>query len=476
MKQSVSSGAMSLMASEGVFILSNYLLHIGIARYLGIEAYGIFGVLMSLYLLNRSFLNTGFPRAVSKFMAEKQSVSLIRTSLILQIIIALFFAFGYILFAPTIATWLHNPTLISDIRFLGIMVIPLALMALYTGGYMNGLSQYQEQAFVKFAFPVLRVVLAALFIILGMNIFGALLGMFIASVICLLFCFPLVKFSKQNTTESGTLFKLLSFAIPATIGALALTSLRNINVLFVQSILKDNLQTGLFTAALTLSNIPYLIITAFPLALLPAISSSYAAKDIERTKNYIIKSLRYLLLLLLPITALLSATATDVLHIFYGASYTSAGPVFVLLMISATFLALFVTLSTVIDGIGKPMLVMSITLFFIFLMILLNFYFIPLYGLMGVAFSSFITSFLAFCIVGSYVYYKFKVLLKMRSTINIVFASVIVFLLAYVLGFHSLYVFVTYFICGIVYLSCLFILREITPEDAQRARKVFKFH
>lgn len=479
MKQSVSSGAMYLMASEGVFILSNYLLHIGIARYLGIEAYGVFGVLMSLYLLNRSFLNTGFPRAVSKYMAEQPSAALLRTSLLLQIIIAVLFAFGYIFFASHLALWLDDITLTNHIRFLGIMVIPLALMALYTSGYMNGLRQYREQAFIKFTFPVLRVAFAALLVVLGMNIFGALLGMFIASVICLLLCFPLVKLPSLVTapvSESGIISKLLSFGIPAAIGALALTSLRNINVLFVQSLLGDTIQTGLFTAALTLSNIPYLIFTAFPLALLPAISSVYAAKDLEQTRSYITKSLRYLLLLLLPITALLSATAPQVLGILYGSSYVSAAPILALLMLSATFLALFVMLSSIIDGIGKPALAMGITLFFILLMSLLNFYFIPLYGLRGAAFSSLITAIFAFAIAAAYVYFKFKVLVRLRSALNIAVASVVTYLLASVWGFVGWYVMVTYLICGVVYISVLSILGEITREDIFRARKLFKFN
>ena len=131
MKQSVSSGVVYLMVSEGAFIVSNYLLHIGIAKYLGVEAYGVFGVLMSLYLLNRSFLNTGFPRAVSKFIAEEQSAALIRTSLIFQLTVAVLFALGYVLFAPLIAAWLQDDSLINYIRFLGIMIIPLALMGLY---------------------------------------------------------------------------------------------------------------------------------------------------------------------------------------------------------------------------------------------------------------------------------------------------------------------------------------------------------
>ena len=484
MKQSVSSGVVYLMVSEGAFIVSNYLLHIGIAKYLGVEAYGVFGVLMSLYLLNRSFLNTGFPRAVSKFIAEEQSAALIRTSLIFQLTVAVLFALGYVLFAPLIAAWLQDDSLINYIRFLGIMIIPLALMGLYLSGYLNGLHKFREQAFVKFLFPLLRLVLAGLLVWLGMEIFGVLLGMFIASIICLLFCFPLVRLSRTQEpdqsdskieSETKILSRLVAFSVPVTMGALALTLLRNINVLMVKSLLADNLQTGLFTAALTLSNIPYAIFTAFPLALLPALSSAYSSGNLEKTKRYIAESLRYLLLLLLPVTAMVAATAPQLLHIFYSSAYTKVASVLIMLTISATFLTLFVLLSSVLIGIGKPSLAMGITLFSVLVMFLLNYYLVPSSGLKGAAFSSLIAAFLALCLAGGYVYRQFKVLIHWRSTLNIVVASLVIFLLAQRGGFSDWLVLAAYMICGVVYLAVLGILGEIRQTDVEKFKKIFKF-
>ena len=73
MKKKLASGTAYLIIAQFLAVLANYSINIGIGRILGSEIYGIFGVLMSLYLLNTSFLNTGIPRSVSKFIAESKN-------------------------------------------------------------------------------------------------------------------------------------------------------------------------------------------------------------------------------------------------------------------------------------------------------------------------------------------------------------------------------------------------------------------
>ena len=86
-KSSMGVGTFYLMAAELAFILSNYGIHVWLARYLGPEAYGIFGVLSSLFLINQAFLNAGIPKAVSKFIAESKGAikQIFRTSFRLQL-------------------------------------------------------------------------------------------------------------------------------------------------------------------------------------------------------------------------------------------------------------------------------------------------------------------------------------------------------------------------------------------------------
>ena len=100
MVQSIGKGTFYLMIAEAVSLFSTYLIHIGLARYLGPDAYGIFGVLMSLYLINNAFLGDGVPKAVSKYVAESKDKmqAIFHSSFKLQLLVAIFFCAAYGIF------------------------------------------------------------------------------------------------------------------------------------------------------------------------------------------------------------------------------------------------------------------------------------------------------------------------------------------------------------------------------------------
>ena len=89
------------------------------------------------------------------------------------------------------------------------------------------------------------------------------------------------------------------------------TNLMNIDLLFVKAMVIDNAKTGFYTSATTLARTPYFIFIALSATLLPSISKSIANNDFKLTNKYINQSLRYLLLLLIPGTLLVSATSKN---------------------------------------------------------------------------------------------------------------------------------------------------------------------
>ncbi len=467
----LSKGFVYMASTEVVVMFSNYFIHFFLARYLGTEGYGLFGVLMSLYLINRAFLNTGIPRAVTKFVSESNVLthSFYITVLKLQFFLATLFTLLYLFLAPFLAFLLHDSSLTNPIRFLGLMVIPLSLLALYTSGYMNGLRVFKEQAIISLTLPIFRFVLVFLFVFLGMGIFGVLLGYFLSVICCLILFFIIWKNPVQKIdlkeSERSILQKVFLFSLPITISSLAFISIRNMNVLFVKSILDDNVSAGLYTAATTLSNIPFLLFMYLPFVLMPSISRSIAMNNLVLTQKHIKQSLRWLLLLMLPVIALMAATSDKLLLFFYSSSFTSAEGVLRLLILSVAFLLVYGTLCSIITGSGKPKVEMGITLFLLILMVILNLLFIPRYGLVGAGYSSVITTFIGMVAGGVYVLYTFKVLLDFFSMTKILFSSSLVYYFSslwHFTGFHLLF---TYVLMLFFYVSVLFLIGELTRND-----------
>ncbi|MDP3734751.1 MAG: flippase [Nanoarchaeota archaeon] len=480
MAKGLGVGTVYLIFANLIMLAANYSINVGSAYFLGPEAYGIFGLLMSIYLINRSFLNIGIPRSVSKFMAESEDKTALiyKKSLQLQLIISIAFGLIYILFSHFIAAILNDDSLQKYIIFLGIMVVPLAILALYNSGYFNGSKLFKQQALIKIIHEVLRVGGVFLFIILGFKIWGILVGYFIAIVLSVIVCH---HFWKKNTIPESSpdahfdIQKIFFFSLPITISALAFTLIKNMNTLFIKYFFGDNTLVGYYTAAMALSNITYMAFLSLPTTLMPSISRSIANNNLLLTKKYVRQSLRYLLLLLLPSTVLLSATSQGLLQLFYPTIYTAAAPALSILLWSSLFFSLFQTLGSVLSGMGKPYVETSITVISLIFLIIVNVLLIPSVGIVGAAVSTLVISILMMLAALVYVYTTFKVIMPSLSFVRILFSSIIIFGLTLWWDVTGWKMIGMYIILFLLYFSLLILLGEIKKEDYQLVRRLIPF-
>ncbi len=466
MKKIMGIGTAYLMLANLVFILSNYLLHVYLGRHLGPEGYGVFGIIMSIYLINRSFLNTGFPKSVSKAIAESENQKNIiaKKAIKIEFLIAFIFSLLYIIFADKIALLLNDKGLSNYIVLLGIILVPLSIISLYLNGFFNGTRRFLEQAKVKIIYSVVRVLLAILLVALGLNVFGVLVGYLIAIIFSI---FVAKSYFKINFSDKRkfNFKKILLFSLPVTIAALSFTLIKNVNILFIKSLIGDNFSVGIYTAAVTLSNISYMVFVAVPSTLMPSISKAYSVPNIKLASKYVSKSLRYLFILLFPITAMISATSSELLVLFYSKNFIEGGPLLSILIIASTFLIISSTLNSVITGSGKPKVEMFLGLMFIFVLSGLNFLLIPWKGLIGAALSLLITSFFSMAISSLYVSYLLRKILDLMSFIKISISSLVIYCLAINLEINGPILIIYYLILGLIYFLILLLIGEIKKED-----------
>ncbi len=476
-QQSVGEGTAWLMASVIVSVFSSYILHLGLAHFLGVEGYGTFGVLLSLYLINDAVLNVGVPRAVSKFISEARQKfwPIAKTSFKIQLLLSLLFSMLYVVFAKFLSTMLKDPSLANYVIFLGIMMVPLSFFSLLLSGYLNGLRLFREQAVIKTIFPILRTGLALLLVWAGWGIWGVLIAFLISIFIGLTMSYYYLRWQKKDlAAASADTNTILKFAFPLMGAVLAMALLRNINILFIKSFLVDNALVALYTAAFTLSNVSYLVFTALPLAITPAVSRAVSDNNTALVQKYISSSLRYALLLLLPLSALIAATAAHLLSWLYPSSYVQAGPLLVILIFGSTFLVLFSTLLSIITAGGKPIIELFFSVLFLGLLILLNFILIPRYGLLGSAYAQTGTAFIAFIGAVLFVYSKYKMLLPFSSVIKMAIASIAVYVLGSLWQYSGVFLLVNYAVLGLLYVLLLFLFGELRGEDWQLVKKVLR--
>ena len=474
MQKALGRGTAYVMGASLILVFCNYLIHVGLARWLGPADYGIFGIVSSLYLLSNAFLTTGIPRSLARSIASNptDSATILRTAQKLQLYLASVIAMLYIILAFFLAPVLfQDQTLTPYIILVGLSSLPFGIVILYQNGYFNGQREFSKQALLLTSHSILRIIFVFAAVFLGWKVFGVFVGFVLAALSTILLCFLLNKNKAlpSNNPEKGVethlSSTLISYAVPLTIAAVALTFVRDGNVLFIKSLLHDNALAGLYTAALTLSDLPYLVFVGLSLTIMPSIAKSVSEHNLALTHKYITHSLRYLLLFLLPLIALLAANAKVLLHIFYSDAYLSAAPTLKLLALSSFFLIFTLTLASITTGGGRPKIEMSIYLSMALLLIPLNIFLLPLLGIIGAALALTITTAIACIVISIIVYRKFYSFIPLSSLLKIIPSSLLLFLIAPHLNYNGIFFIVNHILLLALYFTILFLLREIKQED-----------
>jgi stage V sporulation protein B len=468
-------GTLYLMIVQVVFLASGYIIHAGLGRLLGPASYGIFGVVIYLVTLSQDFLRAGIPQAASKYIAEdiSKARAIKNKAVKLQLIYTMLVFSVYFLLADSLANLLGDLSLSLYIRISAFIIPAGAFFALYTN-FLNGLRWYDKQALVLFSYAIAKVAGVFALVFFGYAVYGAIFGYWIG---------PMVGFAlgwyyfKRIKGEGDGRFdfdrkKLIDFAIPVILFSITFTFLISADLLFVKRILMENEQVGYYTAASMLSRVPFYILSALGFTLFPAISRSTAINDVKQTENYIAASMRYLLMFLIPIILLVSATSESLVSLFYSSAYLPASSSLSILVFGVGFFTILSIMTTIITASGRPRVSMLIALVLVPLSILFNMLLIPIYQLEGAALATTVTSLFGVCFAAGYVFKRFKTLVDAKSFVKICAASIVICVIALRLSLPLFLLPLLYIILFALYFGILSLMKEMCKKDIETFKRI----
>jgi len=474
-KTGVAIGTAYLTIAQAFFMASGYIIHIGLGRLLGPGDYGIFAVIIFLVTCVNLILTTGIPQAVSKYVSEDEASakSVRNTGFKLQVVLSLLVFLIYFVFAKNIAHFFHDENLTTYIRISSIIIPSRAVYSLLMG-YFNGLKEYKKQSICNIFYFVTKVVLIFFFIYMWCSVKSAVLGFAISPLFALLICFYLLKNDKRNVENPFPIKRIVDFALPIIVFSVCVNLIMSLDLFSIKVLLKSNTDAGFYSAASMISRVPYSLMGALFGALFPAISSSSSKNEIEKTKQYICESTRYVLIFIIPLSLILSATATNIVTLLYSNDYSAAGSPLAILVMGIGIFAIFSLFATIISGTGKPRVSMAIAVTILAGDGILNYFFVPAYGLIGAAMATTISAITGMCIAGFYIYNKYNTLVSWKALLKIILSSLAVYLVAINVSCGGLYLLIEYMFLGAVYLLLLVLFKEITTKDLQRAKNTLK--
>jgi len=459
-------GILYYLFDSVVFLFCGYAIHIGLGRYLGAAQYGIFGVIISLSTMSFIFFNYGVRNAVSKYTAEDSTLSfpILISGLKVQIFFGSIITAAMLLLADIIAGWLHDHTLSPLIRLSALAILPLASYEIYAG-VLNGNKEFGKHAISTVSYSVSKVFAIFLFVLSGFGVKGAIGGYIVAAIVGLVVARGFCHFQKIKTTFSPQ--KIFMFSLPLIGLSTTISFLMNIDLVFIKSILKDNALTGYYTAASNLARPLFYLSAAFAGVLLPSVSMSSSNNDIDLTKKYIHQGLRYTLMLLMPLTFMITGTAESLAQLLYSNKFFMAGKPLSILIFGYLLFSLFSICSTFITAIGKPGLSLSFALLIVPIDVILNLFFIPTYGIAGAALATSMSLLVGLLVAGLYIFREYKTLVNLFSFLRILVASLIVYVLSITYPTSGIALVGQYCYLFLGYVGVLFLLREIQADDLQ---------
>jgi O-antigen/teichoic acid export membrane protein len=191
---------------------------------------------------------------------------------------------------------------------------------------------------------------------------------------------------KDSLLEDIKQFKhILIFGFSISVGKISFMVMKSLDIPIL-NLYFDYANVGVYSVADTVSSVLFSM-TAFAIPIISSMSEAWTIKDGTLIEKYVKISVKYPLLLGLPLTISIFALAEPIVVGIYGVAFRGAVMPLQILIIG-TFLLMFGrTLSSILIGVGKPKLSGMLLAGAAIQYIVSLFVLVPLFGLNGAAIS-----------------------------------------------------------------------------------------
>lgn len=196
--------------------------------------------------------------------------------------------------------------------------------------------------------------------------------------------------SKLRMSYNGPLIsKIFKQSLPLLLSALMVAVYMRVDQLMISAMLTKE-QLGFYSAATKISEVVYFIPAAVSMAFYPEIISAKKTSDtlyIERVQQLH----DVLIAISFAISCAVSITATPLISVMYGIEYAASVPVLAIHVWSSVFVFLGVASSRWLITENLQHYVLNRTILGCAVKVILNFYFIPQYGIVGAAWATIVS-------------------------------------------------------------------------------------
>ncbi|MBU2649365.1 MAG: flippase [Bacteroidetes bacterium] len=392
---------MSVMSSNVVAIASALAVNIILSRQLGPAGFGIYTVIMVVPMIVISLVQLGIrASAIYHIGKEKENTSRFVSAIMAVLLISSFA--GMLISGGTfffMGREEHGTAIILTVMF----IIPAHLAALFSGGIFLGQEQIRRANIIRWLPVLLDLILVVVFVyFLKWKVQGALLALLIAyaavsswAIITvnrehpagIRFDLPVIK----RIVGKGIVFAMAFFIIQLNY---------RIDILILESLTTAQ-EVGYYSLGVSIGEVLWQLPLAIGIVLM---SRTANAEDQDEMNITTAKLLRLSFLAALLASIVLFLLAPVLVPLIWGKEFLPSVPLLQYILPGILFFSVFRIIGSRLSGIGKPEIAIYVFAPALVLNVILNYWWIPLYGAMGAVMAtnaSYILGSVAFLIVYS---------------------------------------------------------------------------
>jgi len=299
------------------------------------ESYGLLYFALSVLMIAQIFssISKSGARYVTQYLETDEAMvpHIIRLTLGYLLVAALSLAAALVVFDDLIATVLGEPAL-PPLLVVGAGYVVFSVLYTFCLVTFQAFNRLDWSAIISVTESVLRLIFVTAFVLLGLDVVGALLG-YVASYAVAAFVGGAILYfgyyqdaPEAETREPGLGRTLLSYSVPITgINAATVIDARLTTLLI--GVIVNPTAVGFYTLGRQIVQFSVVPATALGFTISPRLGEQQASENEESAAEIYEQSLTYMLLLFIPAGVGLALVARPfVLHVF-GRGYLGTVPV-----------------------------------------------------------------------------------------------------------------------------------------------------
>lgn len=452
-----------LVVSQIIASVCGFIWTILIARYLGVNDYGILGFAISLTGILAITLDWGISTHIVRHVSTDydSAPKYLGNALPLKSI----FSVGAFLLTLIILILMKSDELTITITLLFLIErILISFMGLFNGCF-QAFEQGKYQGIQNTLLNTILLIFIIITIFTDYGLYGIAISYIIANIIGFIYeYYVLQKHIAKPKFEIDKDFckKITILSVPFAITSLLYTVYYSIDIVMLTNLV-GNSATGIYNATYKLISVLTLFYSVYTAVIFPIMSRFYE-NDEKLLLISFEKSIKYLILVITPIAVATMIYSLDIIQFIYGHEYDAASSVLAILIWTVCLLFVSGACNTLLNASHKEVSVTKIYFIAAIFNVVLNFFMIPYLSYDGAAITTVLSDILI-VIIQSYVIYKLghrpnkKLYLDLAK---IILGSAI---LGVALYFLHLNMWVAIPVGIVIYFAVIYLLRVFDNDD-----------